>query len=156
MVKKPAKVWDIDVDNTVISKLVETKNSSKYLIGHLDDVIRPLALILPQVSGYVKRFKKNGEDKNKNNKLMSLGIYDEKRLEKYKTIWTKIEDFKKFELDPFTVFDDRYIKTKIRTGGDKVYTNFCALNVPEVSAECESLIIILIDFLLVYDIKYYL
>ena len=28
--KKPLKVWDVSVDNMVISKFVETKNKSKY------------------------------------------------------------------------------------------------------------------------------
>ena len=32
--------------------------------------------------------------------------------------------FKKIELDALPVYNDRYIKTKIRTYGDKVYTNF--------------------------------
>ena len=35
------------------------------------------------------------------------------------------------------VYDDRYIKIKIRTYGDKVYTNFRGLNVP-VSEEYDS------------------
>ena len=34
----------------------------------------------------------------------------------------------------------KYIKTKIRTYGDRVYTNFCGLNVPEDDVECESLL----------------
>ena len=34
----------------------------------------------------------------------------------------------------------KYIKTKIRTYGDRVYTNFCSLNVPEDGVECESLL----------------
>ena len=46
-------------------------------------------------------------------------------LEKYITIWTKMEDFKKIELYALPVYDDTYIKTKIRTYGDKIYTNFC-------------------------------
>ena len=29
------------------------------------------------------------------------------------------------------VYDDRYIKTKIKEYGDKVYTNFCDLHLPE-------------------------
>ena len=33
------------IDNTVISKLIETKNISKVLIGNLDKVIIPLVLI---------------------------------------------------------------------------------------------------------------
>ena len=48
-------------------------------------------------------------------------------------------------------YDDRYIKTKIRTHGDKVYTDFRGLNVPEDSEECESFTIISIDSFLFYD-----
>ena len=33
------KIWDVDVDYIVISKLIETKNNSKYLIGYSSDVI---------------------------------------------------------------------------------------------------------------------
>ena len=31
--KKPIKIWDVNVDNIVVSKLAETKTNSKYLIG---------------------------------------------------------------------------------------------------------------------------
>ena len=40
--KKPINIWGVNVDNKVISKLVETKTSSKYFLGYLDKVIRPL------------------------------------------------------------------------------------------------------------------
>ena len=66
--------------NIIILNLTETNNNSKYLIGHLDDeVIEPLVLILDKMSGYVKRLK--AEDGNKDNKLMSFHIDDEKLLE---------------------------------------------------------------------------
>ena len=32
------------------------------------------------------------------------------------------------KLNALPVYDDRYIKTKVRTYGDKVYTNYCGLN----------------------------
>ena len=51
--KKETKNWDVNVDIIVISKVTETKNISKYLIEYLDDVIRPLVLILPKIRGYV-------------------------------------------------------------------------------------------------------
>ena len=76
--KRPIKIWDVNVDNIVISKLVKTKTNSKYLIGYLDKAIRPLVLIIPKMSGYVKTFKV--EDKI--NKLMSFRINDEKLLGK--------------------------------------------------------------------------
>ena len=52
--KNPLKIWDINVDNIGISKLVGIKNNSKYIMGYLDNVIRPLVVILPKMSGYVK------------------------------------------------------------------------------------------------------
>ena len=48
------------------------------------------------------------------------------------------------------------MKTKIRTYGNKVYTNFRDLNVPEDDLECESFRFLSIDSLLVYNEKYYL
>ena len=53
-------------------------------------------------------------------------------------------------------YDDRYIKTNIRTYGDNVYTNFCGLNVPEDGVKFGSFTIISIVSLLVYENKYYL
>ena len=47
--------------------------------------------------------------KIKNNKMMSFRIDDEKLLEKYKAIWTKIENLKNTELKASPVFDDRYL-----------------------------------------------
>ena len=49
---------------------------------------------MSKISGYVQTFKVKDGDKDKNNKLMSSYIDDEKLLEKYKTILTKIEDLK--------------------------------------------------------------
>ena len=155
--KKPIKIWDVNVDNIVISKLVKTKTNSKYLIGiKFDKAIRPLVLIMPKMSGYVKTFKVKERDKNESSKLLSYRMDHEKLFEKYKAIWTKIEDLKNIELNALPVYDDKYIKTKIRTYVDKVYISFRGLNVPEDDIECESLTVISIDSLLVYYKKYYL
>ena len=70
---------DADVDNIVISKLIETKNNSRDFTGYLGEVVKLLlVLILPKLTGNVKTFKE------KNNNLMSLRIYDEKLLESIK------------------------------------------------------------------------
>ena len=86
--KKPIKIWDVNVDNKVISKLFKIKTNSMYLIGYLDKDIKPSVLIMPKISGYVKAFK----IEDKSNKLTTFCIDDEKLLEKYRAIWTKIED----------------------------------------------------------------
>ena len=85
---------------------------------------------------------------------MSFHIDDEKLLEKYKYISAKIEGLKNIESNALPVYDDRYIKTKLRTYGDKVYTNFRSLNVPE--DDTEPFITISIDSWLAHENKYYL
>ena len=131
--KKPITIWDVNVNNIVISKLIETKTNSKYFIGiKFDKAVRPLVLIMAKMSGYAKRFKLKEGD----NKLISSRIDDEKQLEKCKAIWTKIEDLKNIELNALPIYDDRNIKTKIRTYGYKVYSNFRCLNVSEDDIEC--------------------
>ena len=62
--RKPINIWNGIVDNIVISKFIETKINAKNLIGYLDKVLRPLNLILPKMSGYVKALKVEGGDKD--------------------------------------------------------------------------------------------
>ena len=50
-VRTPIHTLDVNFDNTIISKLLETKTNFKYLIGYLDNVIRPLVLMSPKTSG---------------------------------------------------------------------------------------------------------
>ena len=52
------------------------------IVIKFDKAIRPLVLIMPKVSGYVKTLK----FKDKNNRLMSFLIDDDNLLEKYKAI----------------------------------------------------------------------
>ena len=41
-------------------------------------------------------------------------------------------------MNALPVYNDRYVKSKTRTYGDKVCTSFDGVNVPEGDAECES------------------
>ena len=56
--------------------------------------------------------------------------------------------YKNIKLNALPVYGERYMKTKIRKYGDKVYTNFCGLNVPEDNIQCEYFTVISIDSLL--------
>ena len=51
-----AKIKKINILD-VISKLIETKTNSKYLLEYLDKVIRSLFFILPKMIGNAKTFK---------------------------------------------------------------------------------------------------
>ena len=60
--KKITKIDDIDVNKILVSEKEPygTKNSFKYFIGYNDnDVIRPLCIRLPQMTGYVRKFDEN-------------------------------------------------------------------------------------------------
>ena len=53
---------DIDVNNILVSRkeTYGNKNSSKYFIGYNDnDIIRPLCIRLPQMTGYPRKFDEN-------------------------------------------------------------------------------------------------
>ena len=76
MQKKAIKIWDINVNNVVTSKLFLKKNNSKYLVGYLDKVLRSIVLILSIMRGYVKIFKVQDGDKDKNNRLISFCVID--------------------------------------------------------------------------------
>ena len=65
------------------------------MIGYLGKVTRPLVLIIPKVSGYVKKYKVKDKDKDKNNKLMSFRIDDENLLWKYKLFELRLKIQKK-------------------------------------------------------------
>ena len=101
--KKAINICNVNVDNIVISKLFERKANSKYLNEYLDKVIRLLVLILPKISKYVKTINVRDWDKDKNNKSKSFRIHFEKLLQKYETMWAKIEDLKNIELDALPV-----------------------------------------------------
>ena len=86
---------------------------------------------------------------------MSFCIGKGKLLEKCKTIRNKTEGLWNIELNFLPVYDDRYLKTKKRTYGEKVYTYFCSLNMPEGGVELGYFTTISIDSLLAYESKYW-
>ena len=49
--KKPVKIWNVNADDIVVSKLIEIKANAKYLFGiKFDKAITPLVLIMPKIS----------------------------------------------------------------------------------------------------------
>ena len=62
----------------------------------LHNVVIPIKSVLNKGKTYYyyKTFEVKDGDKDKNNKLMPFLTNDDKLLQKYKAIWTKIEDSK--------------------------------------------------------------
>ena len=94
-------IEDINVNNILVSKKEPygNKNSFKYFIGYSDnDVIRPLCIKLPQMTGYARKFDENA--------TMSFIVKDKKLLKKYTKIWETIEGLMKINVESKLVYGD--------------------------------------------------
>ena len=85
--KQPIDLMSLNVDQIVVSdKFKHNKEDFKYFIGYQErEIIKPLCIILPQMNGYIKYFKKRGQN-------MSFLIKDEEIWEKCEDIWHVIEN----------------------------------------------------------------
>ena len=117
------KVTSIDVDANKIlvfkNEPYGTKKALKCVIGYNNnDVIRPLCLRLPQITGYAKKFNENA--------TMSFRVNNKQLLKNYKKIWEKVKKLLKINFERKAVYgdDDKYIKTKINIYASSMNTNF--------------------------------
>ena len=94
---------------------------------------------------------------NEFNLTMSFKISDKQLLKKYDQIWKRIEKLLKIKFDSKPVYgdDEKYTKTKIKTDGDSVITNFHSKKIPKEKAACEYLLIIMLDSVIKAKKKYY-
>ena len=93
----------VNTNKIVVSYSVKHSGDGfKYFIGYLhdDDVIRPLRIILPQMSGYVSVYLK------------------------YTEIWNKIKNSLNVKFHSQPIYDDKYIKTKVKTFNSMINTLF--------------------------------
>ena len=102
------------------------------------------------MTGYINKHD------NEKTITMSLRVNDEQLFKKYK-IWKKVEKLMiiDFESKPTYGYDDRYIKTKIKTYADSIITNFHNKKMPKEKVPCKCLSIIMLDSVIESDEKYY-
>ena len=95
-------------------KIKHSDKSFKYFIGYQEDeIVKPLCIILPQISGYIKYFE------------------DDEVWEKYEQIWHVIKNKLGIKFCSKAVYDKTYIKAKVREFHDKIRTNFLGNEVPK-------------------------
>ena len=101
------------------------------------------------MTGYAKKFEFN--------LTMSFKISNKELLKKYDQVWKKNEKLLKIKFDSKLVYgdDEKYIKTKIKTYGDSVITNFHSKKIPKEEAPCKCLSIIMLDSVIKAKRKYY-
>ena len=96
-------------DNSLRHERVKQSGKGvEYFIGRThDDIIRPLCVVLPQMSGYIKYFENGGKN-------MSFRIEDDSVLVKSNDIWNKIKGLLGIKFHSKPVYGEKYIKTKVK------------------------------------------
>ena len=99
--------------------------------------------------GYVKQFDSN--------KTLSFKTNDNTLLKSILKIWRKVNILINIELDSELVYgdNDKYIKTKIKSYGGKVNTNFQSKKIPKENASYKCLSLIMLDSVIRVSKKYY-
>ena len=69
-------------------------------------------------------------------------IKDEKLLGKYNEIWKNVSNIIKKEFDSKTVYNEKYIKTKIKSYNGKISTNFHNNKIPKEGSQSICLSVI--------------
>ena len=148
--KQPTDLMSVNVDQTVISdRFKHSDEGFKYFIGHQEDeIVKPLCIILPQMSGYIKYFEKGGKN-------MSFMVKDDNVLDKYNKIWSKIKEKLNIKFHSMPVYDETYIKAKVREFDGKIKTNFLGNEVPKENMHYTCIACITIDSVMRMDKKNY-
>ena len=89
-----------------------------------DEIVKPLCIIVPQMNGYIKYFD-NGS------KNMSLSIKNTKVWEKYEEIWEVIKNKLGIKFHSQPIYENKYLKVKVRKFNDSIKTNFLGNGVPK-------------------------
>ena len=149
--KKVIPLSLVDVNSIVVSNKVKNNNeTNKYFIGYLNDIdeISPLCIILPQMSSYIKYFENGGKN-------MSFKIEDDSVYVKYNQLWHKIKELLgvKFYTEP--IYENKFIKTKVKTFSSIINTLFTKNEIPKERVEYACIACISVDSVLRVDKKNY-
>ena len=147
------KIDEVDIRRIVLSSTHSYGNKGlfKYFIGYINNdnaFLIPLCINLPQMNGYTKYF-------DINNKYVNLLVHDKKLLKRYNEILDKISNLLQKGFDNEPVYNDKYIKIKIKIYNNRAYTNFQYNKIPKDNELCICLSVILLDYIFVNSDKEY-
>ena len=148
--KQPINLNLINVDQIVVSdKFKHSDDGFKYFIGYKEgEIVKPLCIILPQMTGYIKYFENGGKN-------MSFVIKDDDVLDKYNEIWDKIKKTLSIKFHSMSVYDEKYIKAKVREFNGVIKTNFLGDEIPKESMHYTCIVFITIYSILRMEKKNY-
>ena len=134
----------VDLNKIVVSskcKISDTKY--KYFCRYLNnDIIQPLCVILPQMSGYIKYFDDGGKN------MPFKEVY-----KKYNEIWEVVRKLLKLKFFVSPARDDKYIIAKLKIFKYINMTTFTNNTIPEENTHYTCISAIDIDSVLKIDKK---
>ena len=147
--KEPIDLFSVNVDLIVVSDKFKHNNKGfKHFIGYQDGLIKPLCIILPQMSWYIKYFENGGKN-------MYFWIKDDEVWDKYDKIWDVIKDKLGIKFHSEPVYEYRYLKAKVREYDGVIKTHFLGNDMPKGNMHYTCIAWITIDSVLRIDKKNY-
>ena len=98
------------------------------------------------MSGYIKHFENGGKN-------ISFFVRNDNVLDKYNEIWGKIKEKLNIKFHSMPVYDETYIKVKVREFDGKIKTNFLVNEVPKENMHYTCIACITIDSVMKMDKK---
>ena len=150
MSKKPINLMSVNVNKIVVSDIFNyNEDGYQYFISYQKGAtVKPLCIILLQMSLYIKYFEYG--DMN-----MSFLIKDEEVGEQYEQIWSVIKNKLCIKFHSKPIYENKYLKTKVREYDDAVKTNFLANGIPKENVHYTCIVCITIDSVMRMDNKNY-
>ena len=149
--KQPIDLVSVTVDQIVISdKFKHSDERFNHFICYQEgEIVKPLCIILPQMSGYMKYFENRGKN-------MSFFLKDNKTWEKCKQIWDVIKNKLGIKFQSELIYEQKYLKAKIREFDGVIKMNFLGNGTPKENMHYTSITCITIDSVMRIGKKNYL
>ena len=146
--KQAISLNSVDLSKIVVSSKWKISDARyKYFCGYINnDVIQPLCVILPQMSGYIKYFDDGGKN-------LSFVTDDKEVFKKYNEIWEVVRKLLKLKFTVSHIRDDKYIIAKLKIFKNVNMTTFTNNVIPEENTNYTCISAIDIDSVLKIDKK---
>ena len=146
--KQPIDLMSVNADQIVLSdKFKHSEEGFKYFIGYeKGEIVKPLCIILPQMSGYIKYFENGGKN-------MSFLIKDDEVWKKFEKICNVIKNKLGIKFHRKPIYEQKYLKAKVREFDGVIKTNFLGNDMPKENMYYTCIACITIDSVMRMDKK---
>ena len=138
--KQAIDLYSVTVDQIVVSdKFKHSEEGYEYFIGYREgENVRPLCIILRQMSGCIKYFENGGKN-------MSFLIKNDEVWGKYEEIWDVIKNKLSIKFHSEPIYEKKYLKSKVREFDGEIKTHFLGNGTPKENMHCTCIACITID-----------